>query len=292
MDYCTPQANRRHNPVDSICRKLQTIQWRGERAPNSPFQIPKFSSSSYDSPQCGLRHNVEAILKKGGCCRGQGEGGREVLEEAGRVGKQSQKTHPSSSIPPCTNPPTPANVTYTIMSTLGERRGADGSEVKQAKMWQRYCSTPTTQSKDSPGFAFPRGQRQGETPNRSPPLSRTFTPHHGTFSLNFCSAEQGNATERELPYPALVVKRLSLGDGGEGGQPDPKGALPASHRDTAEPHVGMHPYQLNDALESNSMAFGYLKHCFALWGNIPTISCRGRAYFSHSDQIKELGNAL
>lgn len=32
----------------------------------------------------------------------------------------------------------------------------------------------------------------------------------------------------------------------------------------------LHPYQLNDALESNSMAFGYLKHCFALWGNIPT----------------------
>ncbi|XP_011611803.2 inositol 1,4,5-triphosphate receptor associated 2 isoform X1 [Takifugu rubripes] len=219
MDECTPQPSRRHNPVDSICRKLQTIQWRGERAPNSPFQIPKFSSSSYDSPQCGLRHNVEAILKKGGRCRGEGEGGRE--EAVRGVGTQSsaatQKTHLSTSIPRCTNPPTPANVTYTIMSTLGERRGADGSDGKQAKMWQRYCSTPTARSKDSPSFAFPRGQQPGQrqsgTPTRSPPLSRTFTPQHGAFSLNFCSAEQGNATECELPYPALVVKRLSLGDG-------------------------------------------------------------------------------
>lgn len=57
------------------------------------------------------------------------------------------------------------------------------------------------------------------------------------------------------------------------GQPDPKRALRASHQDAAEPHVVMHPcaQQLTDALESNSMAFGSLKQCFALWGNIPTI---------------------
>lgn len=222
MDYCTPQPNRRHNPVDSICRKLQTIQWRGEREPNSPFQIPKFSSSSYDSPQCGRRHNVEAVLKKGGRHRDQGEGGGEGPKEPGRgMGMQSsgaaQKAHLSTSVPLSTNPPTPGNVTYTVMSTLGERRGADGSDARQVKTWQRHCSTPATQSRDSPSFTFARGrQHKGETASGSPSLSRTFTPNHSSFNLNFCSAEQGNATECDLSYPALVVKRLSLGDGGEG----------------------------------------------------------------------------
>lgn len=237
MDYFTPQPNRRHNPVDSICRKLQTIQWRGDREPNSPFQIPKLSSTSYDSPQCGLRHNLEAILKKGALHRDEGERGKEkVKEKAKEKGKEkgmgmpssaaSQRSNLGASVPlftpstPARNPPTPSNVTYTITSTLGERRGADGSDLRQVKKWQRYCSTPTGQSKDSPYFTFTRGpqtvQPESERPSKSPPLSRTFTPNHSTLSynLNFCSADVGNSTECELPYPALVVKRLSMGDGG------------------------------------------------------------------------------
>lgn len=231
MDYYTPQPNRRHNPVDSICRKLQTIQWRGDREPNSPFQIPKLSSSSYDSPQCGLRHNLEAILKKGAVHRDEGERGKEKAKEKGKgIGMPSsaasKKSNLGSSVPlstpstPACNPSTPANITYTITSTLGERRGADGSDLRQVKTWQRYCSTPTGQSKESPYFTFTRGpqlvQPESEKMSRSPPLSRTFTPNHSTLSynLNFCSADTGNSTECELPYPALVVKRLSMGDGG------------------------------------------------------------------------------
>lgn len=231
MDFYTPQPNRRHNPVDSICRKLQTIQWRGDREPNSPFQIPKLSSSSYDSPRCGLRHNLEAILKKGTLHRDEGGRGKESVKEKGKgmgmpSSAASQRSNLGSSVPlstsstPACNPPTPANVTYTITSTLGERRGADGSDVRQVKTWQRYCSTPTGQTKDSPCFTFTRGpqsvQPESEMPSRSPPLSRTFTPNLSTLSynLNFSSADTGNSTECELSYPALVVKRLSMGDGG------------------------------------------------------------------------------
>lgn len=224
MDVYTPQPTRRHNPVDSICRKLQTIQWCGEREPNSPFQIPKFSSSSYDSPQCGLRRNVEAILKKG--ARHRDEEDEEAREgTGGGMGIQSSAATRKASLgdsvflsTPCSHSQTtdsPGNVTYTIMSTLGERRG----DLRQSKKWQRCCSTPTTRSKDCPTFSFVGEQREGETPRRSPPLSCTFTPYRSTFNLNFCSAEQGNAAERELPYPALVVKRLSLGDGGETSTP-------------------------------------------------------------------------
>lgn len=228
MDYYTPQSNRRHNPVDSICRKLQTIQWRGDREPNSPFQIPKLSSSSYDSPQCGLRHNLEAILKKGALHRDEGERGKERVKEKGRgMGMPSSAASQRSSLghsvllsTPACDSSTPTNVTYTITSTLGERRGADGSDLKQVKTWQRYCSTPSGQSKDSPYFTFTRGpqsvQPDGERPNRTPPMSHTFTPSHTTLSynLNFSSADTTNLTEYELPYPALVVKRLSMGDGG------------------------------------------------------------------------------
>nr|XP_057933320.1 inositol 1,4,5-triphosphate receptor associated 2 isoform X3 [Doryrhamphus excisus] len=219
MDYYTPQPTRRHNPVDSICRKLQTIQWRGEREPYSPFQIPKLSSSSYDSPQCGLRHNLEAILKKG--ARRKDEGERRE-EEGMPSSAPPQKSNMGTSIPPSTfstpasNPPTPANVTYTITSTFGERRSADGSDVKPFKTWQRYCSTPTGQSKDSPYLTFTHGEPQSAQSSKSPLLSRTFTPSNSTvsYNLNFSSTDKGNSTELELPYAALVVKRLSLEDGG------------------------------------------------------------------------------
>lgn len=219
MDYCTPQPSRRHNPVDSICRKLQTIQWRGDREPNSPFQIPKLSSSSYDSPQRGLRHNLEAILKKGTFHRDDREKAREMAMPGSAASQHSSLLLSTPSTPTC-NRSTPANVTYTITSTLGERRCADGSELRQVKTWQRYCSTPTGQSKDSPYCTFTRGpqsaQPESERASRSPPLSRTFTPGRNTISynLNFSSAETTNSAEHELSYPALVVKRLSLG--GEG----------------------------------------------------------------------------
>ncbi|XP_054480475.1 inositol 1,4,5-triphosphate receptor associated 2 isoform X2 [Anoplopoma fimbria] len=223
MDSHTPQSNRRHNPVDSICRKLQTIQWRGDREPNSPFQIPKLSSSNYDSPQSGLRHNLETILKKGTPHRD--ERGKEKVKEKekgrGMGTAASQRSSLGPSIPlstPACKPPMPTNITYAITSTLGERRGADGSDLRQVKTLQRYCSTPTCPSKESPYFTFTRGTQpvQPERQSRSPPLNCTFTPNNSTLSynLNFCSADKGNSTECELSYPALVVKRLSMGDGG------------------------------------------------------------------------------
>ncbi|XP_054608878.1 inositol 1,4,5-triphosphate receptor associated 2 isoform X3 [Dunckerocampus dactyliophorus] len=219
MDFYMAQPARRHNPVDSICRKLQTIQWRGEREPYSAFQIPKLSSSSYDSPRCGLRHNLEAILKKG--TRRKDECERRKEEGMPSSGPPQKSTMgpsipPSAFSTPACNPPTPANITYTITSTFGERRSADDSDVKPFKTWQRYCSTPTGQSKDSTYLRLTHGEPQSAPSSKSPPLSRTFTPSHSTvsYNLNFSSADTGNSTEFELPYAALVVKRLSLEDGG------------------------------------------------------------------------------
>eukprot|EP00063_Salmo_salar_P033688 XP_014008523.1 PREDICTED: lymphoid-restricted membrane protein-like isoform X2 [Salmo salar] len=208
---------QRHNPVDSICRKLQTIQ-RHDREfnPSSPFQIPKFTSSSYDSPQSGLRRNLEVILKK-----------RE--REGMLTPKGSPQLPRSSHCPNSTpanhtmNPPTPVNAKFTITSNPGEWTGVGVGLGGQGRGWQRNCSTPAVQTGDT-FFSFSHGHRftqpeagtlsDGSERHRTPSLSHT--PAHSllSYNLNFCSSDStANLLQCELPYPALVVKRLSMGDG-------------------------------------------------------------------------------
>ncbi|CAL9682977.1 unnamed protein product [Knipowitschia caucasica] len=230
MEYCTPQPIRRHNPVDSICKKLQTIQRCGEREPHSPFQIPKLSSNSYDSPQCGLRSNFEALLKRGALYK---EGIDWEKDKA--MGMPSSAASKTTSMgPPTPSPfgkPPLSNVTYSITSTLGERKGAEGSDLKHVKTWQRHCSTPTSNTNDSPYFTFTRGPQSvlqdSEGPARSPTMSRTFIPFHTTtsYKLNFTTADTANGPESEVPYPALVVKRLSMGDAGSSTADSNRGAM-------------------------------------------------------------------
>ncbi|KFQ60149.1 hypothetical protein N334_05678, partial [Pelecanus crispus] len=54
---------RHHNPVDSICRKIKSIQMMDEVS-NPALQIPKLQSRNFDSPQCNIKKNLEEILKK------------------------------------------------------------------------------------------------------------------------------------------------------------------------------------------------------------------------------------
>nr|KAF6369508.1 hypothetical protein mMyoMyo1_012443 [Myotis myotis] len=56
-------TERRHNPVESICRKIRAIQKREELS-NQSQQIIKYQSSSFDSPQANTRKDFEGILKK------------------------------------------------------------------------------------------------------------------------------------------------------------------------------------------------------------------------------------
>nr|XP_033806742.1 lymphoid-restricted membrane protein-like isoform X2 [Geotrypetes seraphini] len=53
---------KRHNPVDSICRKIKTIEKRDQES-NPNLQIPKFQSRNYDSPQTSVKKNLEVVLK-------------------------------------------------------------------------------------------------------------------------------------------------------------------------------------------------------------------------------------
>ncbi|CAM2097632.1 unnamed protein product [Caretta caretta] len=49
--------------VDSICRKIKTIQMM-DQVSNPALQIPKFQSRNFDSPQTNIKKNLEEILKK------------------------------------------------------------------------------------------------------------------------------------------------------------------------------------------------------------------------------------
>ncbi|XP_015484828.2 lymphoid-restricted membrane protein isoform X1 [Parus major] len=60
---------RHHNPVDSICRKIKSIQMM-DQVSNPALQIPKFQSQSFDSPQSSTKKNLEELLK-GRTCRSQ-----------------------------------------------------------------------------------------------------------------------------------------------------------------------------------------------------------------------------
>ncbi|XP_023388134.1 lymphoid-restricted membrane protein [Pteropus vampyrus] len=56
-------TEKRHNPVESICRKIRAIQKR-EEISNSIQQIIKYQSSSFDNPQANTRKGFEEVLKK------------------------------------------------------------------------------------------------------------------------------------------------------------------------------------------------------------------------------------
>ncbi|NWV51367.1 LRMP protein, partial [Daphoenositta chrysoptera] len=58
---------RHRNPVDSICRKIKSIQMM-DQVSNPVLQIPKFQSRNFDSPQSNTKKNLEEILK-GRTCR-------------------------------------------------------------------------------------------------------------------------------------------------------------------------------------------------------------------------------
>ncbi|NXR87196.1 LRMP protein, partial [Hypocryptadius cinnamomeus] len=57
---------RHHNPVDSICRKIKSIQVR-DQVSSPALQTPKFQSQNFDSPQSNIKKSLEEILKGSSC---------------------------------------------------------------------------------------------------------------------------------------------------------------------------------------------------------------------------------
>ncbi|XP_041933793.1 inositol 1,4,5-triphosphate receptor associated 2 [Alosa sapidissima] len=250
MDLAVSQRHR-HNPVDSICRKLKTIQRRNQEADSSPFHIPRFQSSSYNSPQPGLRCNLESILKKRtvrsdhpdtpavGASASKTDGSSttsssSIGASATALGMLTPKGSPGRSqgrrltlgasgasplVTPC-----PVNATYTITSTVTDRRTSFGLGQRQG--WQRTCSTPAAAQSETDGyFTFGRSAPYGQPEARETPAAnplemdgereRRRSPTHSllSYNLNFCTSDVSTLLDGDVGYPALLVKRLSLGDG-------------------------------------------------------------------------------
>ncbi|XP_067283358.1 inositol 1,4,5-triphosphate receptor associated 2 isoform X2 [Pseudorasbora parva] len=201
---------RRHNPVDSICRKLQTIQRRDQEV-NSPFQIPKFQSSSYDSPHSGLRLNLESILKNRTVRPDEetdGDSSEGMLTPTASPGPGSSSNTPRASI-------TPANATYTITSTLGTlgTLGERRTTATYSRPLRRNCSTPATQTGDNYFNFTPRYSTQTQLEGPDTEVKTSKIPAPGMFSYNLNFSSDISNMDSELTYPALVVKRLSMGEG-------------------------------------------------------------------------------
>lgn len=238
MDLAVSQ--RRHNPVDSICRKLKTIQRRNEEADSSPFHIPRFQSSSYDSPQPGLRCNLESILKKR-ANRSEHPDSPAAVASTTVVSSSSSSTAVASGmLTPTGSPgrpqsrratlgasaasplvtPFPVNATYTITSTLMDRQTFG---FGQKRDWQRTSSTPAAPQSETDGyFTFGRSTPYRQPEARETPAAmaegereRRRSPTHSllSYNRNFWSTDTSTLLEGDVGYPALVVKRLSMGDG-------------------------------------------------------------------------------
>ncbi|RXM33365.1 Lymphoid-restricted membrane protein [Acipenser ruthenus] len=206
---------RRHNPVDSICRKIQTIQRRDQEA-NPTLQIPKFQSRNYDSPQSNLKKNLEGMLKNRTV-----KNEKDLLSFGSPAGESLVfQAIPGSS--PCKQwssiAPTPSNATYTISSLTAEKN----SKPWPPRSWSQSCSTPSTQTGEN-YFDFAQYSAYSNAEYRSRFCDKTdsITASPVSYNINLCTPTQRLEGDKSR---ALVVKRLSMGEGGASRHPAEKRA--------------------------------------------------------------------
>ncbi|XP_063786153.1 LOW QUALITY PROTEIN: inositol 1,4,5-triphosphate receptor associated 2 [Pseudophryne corroboree] len=127
-------ATKRHNPVDSIRRKIETIKMSDQES--SPYlQIPKFPPRNFDSPQSSTKKDLEEVLKN--------------------------RTVKSTSKDPVSLPDTATLASFAVPSPrLQQVPDCDSplasvlaSRVQQKKVWpscgSQSCSTPVVRSQDA-----------------------------------------------------------------------------------------------------------------------------------------------
>ncbi|XP_005492776.3 inositol 1,4,5-triphosphate receptor associated 2 [Zonotrichia albicollis] len=175
---------QRHNPVDSICRKIKSIQMM-DQVSNPALQIPKFQSQNFDSPQSNIKKNLEEILKGRSCS----SGGSTCSPLAGGGGVFSM---PSPGLGACSRHQT-ANRTFSMLEASG----------RSSSSWAP--SSPVESS--SP---FPCGAREANAQGR-PCASANAEPRdvwpkqmYLTSSPNLCfftSEKKPGSAVVQLPVP-------------------------------------------------------------------------------------------
>ncbi|KAJ7415994.1 lymphoid-restricted membrane protein [Willisornis vidua] len=146
---------RHHNPVDSICRKIKSIQMM-DQVSNPALQIPKFQSGNFESPQCNIKKNLEEILK-----------GRTFLipgSASPNVFSPNSDSVFSDSMLPFLG-----SVSHTAYSTFTVSKSTEGSSSsRMVECPMENCSPPCF------------GSQEGDTQNRQSAVSNVESKamHH------------------------------------------------------------------------------------------------------------------
>ena len=122
-------AEKRHNPVESICRKLRAIQKR-EDVSDPIRQITKYQSSSFDSPQTNPKKDFEGVLKKMMAAHLRLPDTLFLSpEKDGSFASQSQIVSPRT--PSVSHLSSPENATCSLMLTSSENISRPRSQSSQ-----------------------------------------------------------------------------------------------------------------------------------------------------------------
>ncbi|XP_053318061.1 inositol 1,4,5-triphosphate receptor associated 2 [Spea bombifrons] len=193
-------ATKRHNPVDSICRKIKTIQMRDQDS-NPNLQIPKFQSRNFDSPQSSTKKNLEEVLKN----RTVKNTERDLVCFSSPCVNNTFSPNPqvSSPCPPRHAPDSDSplgNATYSVNTV---------SKDKVAKVWpscrSQSCSTPMVFPRDLP-FKFPHSALPVPE-GRSLFVDDRVLPAPHSFYFT-------DRRSDHFPLQSPVVKRLSMSEAG------------------------------------------------------------------------------
>lgn len=174
---------RNHNPVDSICKKIKSIQMM-DQVSNPALQIPKFQSRNFDSPQSNTKKNLEEILK-GRTCRSQESSCSPLVSPGSDRICFLGSPHPGASSADTTFPVLssgrssgswmPNCPTETSPYCFGPREAnvqskpcaSAHAEPKNVRPWQKYLTS-------SPNVYFFTSEKKSESAVVQPPVPKTF----------------------------------------------------------------------------------------------------------------------
>ncbi|KAM7056950.1 inositol 1,4,5-triphosphate receptor associated 2 [Acridotheres tristis] len=180
---------RHHNPVDSICKKIKSIQMM-DQVSNPALQIPKFQSRNFDSPQSNTKKNLEEILK-GRTCRSQESSCSPLVSPGSDSIFLVDSPHPGATSGSCS-----ANTTFPVLrsterssSSWMPHYSTENSSPycfgpREANAQNKPCASAKAEPKDvrpkqkyltsSPNLYFFTSEKKSESAVVQPPEPKTF----------------------------------------------------------------------------------------------------------------------
>ncbi|XP_067860789.1 inositol 1,4,5-triphosphate receptor associated 2 isoform X5 [Heptranchias perlo] len=192
-------SSKRHNPVESICRKIQTIQMR-DKVSNPTLQIPKFRSRNFESPQVSLKKNMEVILRNRTVKN-------RTMEQEVNIAVANSTLSPETLTTTSGQPRNPGgrssivSSTYTVVSSIGEIAPKPLHFCRD-----QNCSTPV-------------GENQRNIATLSHPHSAIINIEHRILTTDDCSTAASPVNSTNFSFythlhrtQSPVAKKLFLAE--------------------------------------------------------------------------------